>query len=586
MKLRWLLWLPLLALIGCTIDSPAPVVPVDPTAAQALTPSPTLTATIAPTDEPSPTVAPTQPPESAPPTATVQPTQSPAADVSYCRHDFGPADGARFRARLSDVRTNATDQFDQVIFEFAELDGALHGMAQCLTAASWPVEADIGAQAAPGDALIAVDLPDWAHDDLFAASPLTDTTAITGGAVLDRVAFAANSLDSRGATLGVGLREPRPFRVRVEDARLIVEISRDATFPPDDDVLGTTEGTAPAIDQPVFFLAGGDVYRLANGRAQPVKQTPEQEIGLAVSPDGSVLAVCRAPADAEPFALPYGVRATLWTMRPDGSDEQQLADVGGCAEPSFATSGRTIAFTANVAASPPAVLQIWTVPVVGGDARPANTALDEWSRSQPRWLADGRLIYRAENAGQQVLFLRDDDGSEREITATLLSGQAYRGVGSFEVDHDSGQIAVEALRNADQGADLVVLATDGTQVAAEQRGFWQRPLSYVGGDLIYLTAECPAEAVLSYTLHRRSAQGTIDELARGSTAESIGAATATGDVLLYVRGARAEAGLRGPTPQLDTQASSAIWVLALDGSGRAEIYRADRAIDRLSAVVP
>lgn len=593
---RWAPALLLFVFVGCSFDAPPPPQPVNEQTARALTPLPTTpppsptpppTATVTPTATEQPTPTPT-PAETVTPTAAAGGTSPGPVDVSYCRRPFGPVNGARFSARLESVETTETDQFEQITFVFTDTSGTLHGTASCITPAAWPLDADIGTGEAPGASVISIDLESWAHDDLFATSLLTETAEISPGGVLEQIGFAANSLDSRGALLGIGLREPRPFRVRVEESDLIVEIAREATFPPEDDQLGQeTEAEIDALTQPLFFLHQGDVYRLSDGQAQPVAQTPELEIGLAVSPDGQTLAVCRAPADAEPFALPYQVRATLWTLRADGSDPQQLADVGGCAEPAFAASGKTIAFTANTAPSPPVLLQVWTVPVVGGEVTPATRDLDEWSRSQPRWLDDGRLIYRATNdSGQSILYLRDDDGTEQELTATLLTGATYEGVGQFVVNGESGQIALEALRSADDGADLVVLRANGTQVAAEKRGFWQRPLAFAGDELWYLTAECPAEQVLSYRLHRRTAQGTIENVASGVTAAEIGAATAQGDTLLYVRSGAAEgspaAGLRGPALPVVPDLDSSIWGIAQDGSARAELFSADDAIENLS----
>jgi hypothetical protein len=595
---RWAPALLLFVLLGCTLETPAPPEPVNLQTARALTPQPTLTPpppTSTPTATPIPATATPTPATATPADATSTTTSgedSPdLVDVSYCRRQFGPVNGTRFRARLESVQTSQTDQFEQVTFVFTDTSGALHGDASCFSADAWPVDADIGASIAPGATVIAVDLFDWAHDDLFAASPLTETATISPSGVLEQVAFAADSLSSRGALLGVGLREPRPFRVRVEDSALIVEVAREAEFPPQDDPLGQAEGALPDPSAPLFFLHQGDVYRLANGQAQPVAQTPELEIGLAVSPDGQTLAVCRAPADAEPFALPYAVRATLWTIRADGSDPQQLADIGGCAEPAFASSGRTIAFTANTAASPPALLQVWTVPVVGGEVTPVTRDLDEWSRAQPQWLADGRLVYRATNdSGQSIIFVRESDGAEQELTAALLTGSAYRSVGSFVVNGESGQIAVEAIRSADEGADLVVLRANGTQVAAEKRGFWQRPLAFAGDDLWYLTAECPSQVVLSYTLHRRTAQGTIEDVVSGMSAAEIGTATVQGQALLYIRSedvdSAAGASLRGPRLPAAAEGDSSIWGIAFDGAARAEIFAADQAIEGLTSAAP
>jgi len=583
MKQQWLLLMLLLALAGCNLDAPSTVV-VNRQTVAALTPEPTATL------PPTPTLRPSTTPTRAP-TATAGPTATPAGesatlvDSSYCRREFGSANGTRFRGRLSAVRTTLVDQYEQVILAFDELDGTLHGSATCALAAAWPEINDYGSFEAPGPAFIGLQLDNWAHDDLFESSALTQTIELTTGTTLQRVAFAADALASRGALVGIGLDEPRPFRIRVQQNELIVEVVRNVAFPPPDDPLGQPEGDVDAPTTPLFFLHQGDVYRLEQGSPQPILRTPELETGLAVSPDGTTLAVCRAPADTEPFALPYEARATLWTMRTDGSEAQQLADVGGCAEPAFAASSRTIAFVANVAPTPPALLQVWTVPVVGGDASPVVSTLDEWSRSQPHWLPDGRLVYRAVNdAGQSVLFVRDDEETEREVTAKLLTNSAYRGVGHFVVDTEQGQLALEALRSADDGADLVILRPDGTQVAAEKRGFWQRPLGFSDAGLFYLTAECPSESVLRYTLHRRSGQGSINNILEGSTGASIGDAALHDDTLVYVRASSQLAGLRGPQAPSELEGASSLWRMSADGEQRVELFAADTAIDGLAAV--
>ena len=581
MKHRWLLAICLCLLAACAVDATPPPAPINRQTANALTPQPTIAP---PTATASPTATVT-----AAPVETVTPSEETATsvaqddpnlvDVSYCRRDFGPADGSRFSARLSEIRAADLPQFEQVTFVFTDTTGLLHGSASCMFGAAWPTDAGYGTTEAPGDSVIALQLDDWAHDDLFAASALTETVEITPGGLLERVSLAADPLESRGALLGIGLREPRPFRVRTQDNELIVEVARVATYPPANDPLGQAEGSTPDLTKPVFFLQHGDVYRFENGQAQPVVETPELETGLAISPDGSLLAMCRAAADVEPFGLPYDVRATLWVMQPDGSDPRQLADVGGCAEPVFAASGRTVAFTANIASSPPSVLQVFTIPVVGGEATPTTSDLDEWSRFQPGWLPDGRLVYRARSdSDQHVIFVRDTDGSEREITAQLLTGAAYRGVGSFVIDPADGLLAIEALRANDDGADLVLLQPDGTQVAAEKRGYRHRPLAFTASGLIYLTAECPAETVLSYTLHRRSAQGSIESLFGGDTGSAIGAVAVEGDTVIYTRTPSEAIGLRGGFSEPEPDAASTIWAMTGDGTSRSELFAADSAV--------
>lgn len=584
MKHRWLLAICLCLLSACAVDSTPPPEPINRQTANALTPQPTVappTATASPTATVTATPAATAAPSEETATSVAEDDPN-LVDVSYCRREFGPADGARFSARLSEIRAADLPQFEQVTFVFTDTTGLLHGSASCMFGAAWPTDARYGTTEAPGDSVIALRLDDWSHDDLFAASALTETVEITPGGLLERVSLSADPLESRGALLGIGLREPRPFRVRVQDNELIVEVARNAPYPPANDPLGQTEGSAPDLAKPVFFLQNGDVYRFENGQAQAVVETPELETGLAISPDGSLLAMCRAAADVEPFGLPYDVRATLWVMQPDGSDPRQLADVGGCAEPAFAASGKTIAFTANIASSPPTVLQIFTLPVVGGEATPATSDLDEWSRFQSGWLPDGRLVYRARNdSDQNVIFVRDTDGSEREITAQLLTGAAYRGVGGFVVDPADGLLAIEALRASDDGADLVLLRPDGTQVAAEKRGYRHRPLAFTASGLIYLTAECPSETVLSYTLHRRSAQGSIESLLSGDTSTALGAVAVEGDTIIYTRTPSEAIGIRGGYSEPEPDAASTIWAMSSDGTSRSELFAADSAVSGL-----
>ena len=184
------------------------------------------------------------------------------------------------------------------------------------------------------------------------------------------------------------------------------------------DPLSEATGVITAPDTPIFFLQNNDIWRWWRGQAAPLVKTDELETALAVSPDHETLAVCRAPLGTDPASLPYNARATLWVLRADGSAARQLADVGGCADPVFARSGKTLAFTVNTATAPPDKLSIWTVPLVVGRPLEVTSTTDEWNRYAPQWLSDGRLIYRARNdSGQSVIFVRDDEGREQEVTA-------------------------------------------------------------------------------------------------------------------------------------------------------------------------
>jgi dipeptidyl aminopeptidase/acylaminoacyl peptidase len=333
-------------------------------------------------------------------------------------------------------------------------------------------------------------------------------------------------------------------------------------------------------EQPIFFLQNYDVWHLEDGRAEPVTTTADLETALAVAPDGETVAICRAPADTDPVNLPYAARASLWVMHVDGHEERLLADVGGCADVKFAPNGRTIAFTANTAAAPPVALSIWTVPTIVGEARPVTPLADEWDRFDGRWLPDGRLVYRARHQSDlSVLFVRDEDGGEHEISARLLTGPRYRGVGGFVVGED--MLAVEALRSSGGGADLVLLRFDGSEVAVERRAFWQRPLAFLPDGLLYLSTECSSNVVQNYTLIRRQPNGMLDELVRGTSTAGLGDAVALGDAMLISRYVEPEPGLRGPQATAVEDSLGSIWMIAGDGSARREVHRAPVPIHQI-----
>jgi dipeptidyl aminopeptidase/acylaminoacyl peptidase len=472
------------------------------------------------------------------------------------------------------IEATRVDAIDRVTLTFSDTQGLLHGSAQCIDSARWAALAHTADEPRAGSVL-ALTLDEWAHDGAWAASPVTQTTTITDVASFSRVSFAADPLSSRGATIGISLPRALPFRVRLEDrpARIVVEVDPRDAPEAGDDPLGQPVGRIDPPAKPIFFLQNRDVWRFADGRTQPVTTTDELETSLAVSPDGETLAICRAPANSEPAALPYDVRASLWVMRADGSEERQLADVGGCADLQFAPSGKTISFTANTAPAPPALLSVWTVPVVVGEPRPATPIGDEWSRWGAAWLPDSRLIYHArQGSGLSVLFIREVDGSEREVSSQVLTGPAYKGIGELVVGPD--MLAVEALRANEDGADLVLLRFDGSEVAVERRAFWQRPLAFLGDDLFYLATECPSEVAQAYTLLRRRPGNPVEELLRGRSFAGIGEVASVGDALLVNRIDQPVPGLRGPRAVPPAETRSSLWAVARDGSARREIVDA------------
>ncbi len=567
-------------LAGCSVEPPVPEAYVTEPTVRALTPAPastpfppTATLPPAPTNTPIPTLTPR-------PTATLAPTTTPnpeLADLGYCEQQFGTAEGMRFSAQLIGIETERLDLVDRATLTFSDTNSLLHGTAACLEAEQWQGLAGAGGMEVVGDPLLvlAVHLDNWAHDSAWQQSPITQTQTLGDETLFSRVSFAFDQLSSRGTTIGIGLRRAAPFRVEVEESpnRIIVEVDREARVEPEDDPLARSAGRPTVLDRPVFFLQNDDIWRITDERARPITTTAELETSLAVSPDGETLAVCRAPAGTEPFALPYEARASLWVMRADGAEQRLLADVGGCADLQFAPSGKTISFTANTSVARPAVLSVWTVPLVVGEPRPATPLADEWNRFGAQWLPDSRLIYRArDESGLSVLFIREDDGTEQEVSARLLTGPDYGGIGEFVVGDDL--LAVEALRAGGSGADLALLRFDGTEVAVEQRGFWQRPLAFLPDGLMYLATECPSNLVQQYTILRRQANGTVEELLSGQALAGFGEVIAADASLLITRIGRPAPGLRGPTATAKHNSSASLWAISADAALRHEIHRA------------
>ncbi len=574
MKGCWVLWVGLVVFASCAMEPPPPPV-VQQQTASPLAPSTSPTPTTAPRSPVQPTRTPTPLPTETPSLAKRTPVAPATQELSFCRRSFGTASNERFGARLDDIQVQTSEHLVQVTFVFAEVDGWLHGEAGCAWASAWPTT-DLGAPQAPGAAFIGLYLDHWFHDDAFAASLALEPPDLAAAAPLQGIAFAAESYWSRGGVIGIGLSEPRPFDVQLGGDRLTVAIASgpDAAYPPSDDLLAQERGVFAVPQRPIFFLQDATVYRLVGEQARPIDAMPGVATALAVSPDGGLLAVCRAAADSDPLIAASGRRATLWSMQADGSDERLLADVGGCAEPAFDADAKRIAFAAPGEASS----QIWTVSVAGEEPQPAVAQVDEWSRHSPHWLPDGRLLYRASGDQQAVLFL-NDGGSEREISQRLLTGSVYAGIGRFVVDPQRELVAVEALREDNDGADLALLRLDGAQVAVEQRGFWQRPLAFSAAGLTYLTTECQAATVLLYELRQRTAQGRIETLASGSTADAFGATAASGGMLVYVRVSAPALDLQARAEDvLQPEATSTIWAMTHDGARRMKLHEATALI--------
>lgn len=495
---------------------------------------------------------------------------------------------ARFSARLDAVEVKENTEAIEVSLVFSDVDGALHGVAACRWAATWPQDADLGVLDAPGPVFIGLELEHWAHDAAFDASILTETLAVTrsetaslptatspaalaaSGEEIEndalQLALAAYSLDSRGALIGIGLPEPRPFAVRADGDRVILEIAQPevARFPPSDDPLGEEAGDSPTLDGEVFWLEDGAIYHLEDASAQVISTTLATITDMTIDPIGTQLVVC-AHEDAMVLDQP----PALWLIEANGTNPRLLADVGGCAEPAVDPSGQRIAFVAP--ANGTDLPQVWTVPLAGGEATPLQAGIDPWSRSSPLWIDERQLVYAAGVDDNVTLLMINQDGVESELSARLLTGSTYRRVGTFVVDPATELIAVQALHANDEGSDLVLLRTDGTTLATEQRGFSQQPLGFSDDGLWYLTIECPSGTVQRYALRQRSQRGAITTSLSGNTVHTVAAASVQDDVLVYVRypSESREEPVDGSIPQ----PSNEIRMLTDDGDARALLHQ-------------
>lgn len=459
---------------------------------QALTPSPTASPTVTNTPEPTATASPTTGPSpTASPTATPTvtplpptPTPNPAlAGFSFCDQRAGPTAGL-FSARLSEVAASGTPAYEQVAlrFELGAGSAPLGATASCLSAAADAADPYV----------VRVGLPGWIRDELFQSSAISETLSFTGTRTITSARLVPAADPEAGAELLIGLAEPLPFRLSVErnPTRLVIAVARSSSLVSSSDVLGVASVNAPALGGPLFALFDGEIWRIdgdASGAgpgltagaagATNLTRSPETETHLAVSPDRSTLAFCRAAPGLDPADAELPVPSALWVSDADGQNARPLAQVGvSCADPAFSPDGATIAFAVDETGATPVQRALYTVPVAGGQARRLEEGVDEWSRFAPQWLAGGALVYAAEaQDGRSTLFLRDASGNTRDIGAAVLVRQnaaaPYAALGRPLAAPDGSRFAVEALRSDAPGADLIILDANGDllEVIGEQR---------------------------------------------------------------------------------------------------------------------
>lgn len=574
-----------------TLLALTPTATPTPTSTPTPTNTPTSTPTIGPSPTPPPTATPTVTPIPSatpfPPTATPNPVLQ---GFSLCDQVAGDQDGGRFSMRVTAITTTVEAAFERVVFQLeAPGDSVLpSALARCVTGA------DDAAQAGRLDLLapfvVQLDLAGWLHDDLFAASVATPTLEFSGTQVIRGLSYRVERQRTVGATVLIGLQEPRPFRLTREEQplRLVLEVAKTSPLGPASDMLRVPSDRDARPSDPLFFLRDGDIWRLPPG-GNPINLTnsPEIETAFAVSQRAGRVAFCRAiPGLAGDEAL---VASELWTVGLDGRDPEPLAGQG-CADPAISLDGLQVAFSVNEAGGTPPRLSIWTVPMNGGEPERLTAAADEWSRYAPQWLLDGRLVYAATaEDGRNTLFMLLTDGRELDIGADLVKGEIrqarYRMLGRPIAAPDGRSFAVEALRPGG-GADILLIDAAGKEISGISpisAGFWVRPFAWApDGTLLYLVSDCPSSLLHAYTLVARAPGGSEQTLAIGQTFGSFGSAVALANGVAYVVYDQALPGPRGPL-RAPASGGSALWFWDVQGGLRTALLESP---DQIGALTP
>jgi hypothetical protein len=566
--------------------TPTPTITLTPvptdTSTPTLGPSPTPTETLAPTMTPVPSATPL------PPTATPNPV---LADFSLCnQRATTPGDDGlgRFSASITTISatTDAAFEMIEIGLEVAPDTAPPHVTARCIDSRTIPAQVGQPSIAAPY--VLQLDLDGWLHDDAFRASVISPTSELSGTTVLRSIAYQYDPAADVGATLAIGLSEPLPFAVNIRDNPLRIEL-RVATSPligPSSDMLRIETGAAAAPADSIFYLQNGDIYRFAGGSSDNLTEALREDqyggvTALAVSEAADLIVFCAATpgADSGDALAP----STLWAMSFDGADQRQLASPGrSCAAPAIAPDGATIAFAVDEAGAVPPRFGIYTIDTRdGATERRVTPAGDEWSRTDVQWLDDERLVYRAvAEDGRTTLFVRDADGTERDIGADLVRGDRYISLGRPMVAPDGSAIAVEGVRAASPGADLLLIDANGQEIQGQSPiggEYWARPFAWsADGALFYMTTACESDIAQSYTLRVRTSTGADRTIALGTSVGGFGAAQSVGGGLAYVTVEDLPATPRGPLVEIE--ARSALWFWDLASGERIKLAESGGAI--------
>ncbi|ABU60443.1 TolB family protein [Roseiflexus castenholzii] len=583
-----------------TVEASTPTAtPVPPTDTPTPLP-PTATSTSGPTPTPPP---PTPTPEPTPTPLPPTPTPNPIlAQFSLCNQQVGDPGGGRFSMRVTSITTTVDAFFERLELTLdVPADSVLpHASARCRRAPA--ASQMVGEVEVTGAYLIEVQLDGWLRDDAFRASLATPTIPLSGTQVMRAAAFRAPPGAIAGAQLVIGVDQPFPFRLRLEDnpLRLVIDVATSGPVSQASDLLRIPAGAPAAPVAPMFYLADGDIWRISNGA--PENLTERLRAGqfgdvtaLTTRPNAPLLAFCATAPGA--VAADVTAASTLWVLELDSGSIRQLSPPPrgrSCADPVLSPDGTTIAYAVDESGGAPPQLRIFSVQVFPGAPAVALTPSgDEWSRYAPQWLDDARLVYAATaEDGRRTLFLRESDGTELDIgMALLVSGTGgqrsarYDGFGRLIAAPDGRAIAVEAFRIDGSGADLLILNRSGAEIerlSPIAAGFWNRPVAWsADGALYYLSTACASDAVYEYTLHVRSADGGDRVIAAGIATGDLGVFTVHQNALAYVTFDRLPGGPGGPL-RVAPDDPAALWYWDLAGNTRTRLVETRRAITALA----
>ncbi len=559
---------------------------------------------VPPTDTPTP-LPPTPTSTSGPTPTPLPPTPTPnpiLAQFSLCNQQAGDPASGRFSMRVTTITATVEPFFErlELILDVPADSAQPHAAARCRPAPAIPQA--IGESEVAGAYLIDVHLDGWLHDDAFRASLATRTVPLSGTQIIRAAAFRVPPGATTGARLVIGIDQPLPFRMRLENnpLRLVIDVATSGPVSQASDLLRIPAGAAATPAAPIFYLADGDIWRISNGA--PENLTERLRAGqfgdvtaLTTRPNARMIAFCAtAPGTV---AADAAAAATLWVLELDSGSIRQLTPPPrgrSCADPVMSPDGTTIVYAVDESGAAPPQLRLFSVQVFPGAPAVALTPSgDEWSRSAPQWLDNARLIYAATaEDGRSTLFLREPDGTELDVgMALLVSGTGgqrsarYDGFGRLMAAPDGSAIAVEAFRLDGSGADLLILNRSGAEserLSPIAAGFWNRPVAWsADGALYYLSTACASDAVFEYTLHMRSANGADRVIAAGIAAGDLGAFAAFQNALAYVTFDRLQEGPGGPL-RVAPDDPAALWYWDLAGNTRVRLAETNRAITALA----